>query len=79
MENKVNQIFIKHLNMDFLRNTELINKHFFSKEINAPIREVVLALLDIEKEFGRIFSDEFLHNEGFKSFETVIDYMRLNL
>lgn len=75
---KINQICIRHLNVDFLKNVELRNKHFFSKEIDASVREVVLVLLDIEKELGCIFSGEFLRDEGFSSFETVIDYMGLN-
>ena len=74
---KVNQICKRHLNVDFLKDAELRKKHFFSKEVGASVRELVLVLLEIEKELEYTFSDEYLKSGGFGSFDMIVDYMGL--
>ncbi len=77
MENteKVNQICIQYLKIDFIKNPNLANKNFFSKEINAMPRDIMLIMLEIEKNLNFKFSDDFIKKGGFKSFRSIIDYI----
>ena len=76
---KFNQICIKYLAIDFLKREDLQYKDFFSREINIEERELVLVLLELEKQVGIKFSDDFICNGGFKSFSSVCVYMKLYL
>lgn len=77
MENTeiINQICIQYLEIDFLNNPNLVNKSFFSKEINAMPRDIMIIMLKIEKTLNLRFSDDFIKKGGIKSFKSIIDYI----
>lgn len=76
---KLNSIFIKHLGIDYLKNVDLQCEHFFSNKLNVPGRELVLIMLDIENEFEFSFSEDFLREGKFESFNSICDYIKLYL
>jgi len=51
VENAINAIMIKRLGINFVENKDLANECFFGQRIKAPIHELLLSLIDIEKEF----------------------------
>lgn len=71
----INQICIQYLEIDFLNNPNLANKSFFSKEINAMPRDIMIIMLKIEKTLNLRFSDDFIKKGGIKSFKSIIDYI----
>jgi hypothetical protein len=72
-------ICVKHLGVNFKKDTKLRDANFFSKEIHAQEREVVLILLELEHFLGFQFSDEFICNGGFNSFNSVFNYVKTRM
>lgn len=64
-------IFHKHTYIDFIEHKELRTMHFFSGELHIPARELVLILLDIQKNLGVKIPEEALINGQFSTFNSV--------
>lgn len=76
---QVNQIFIRHLHIDFIQNENLWQTPFFSTKLNIEPRELVLVLLELERELNIKISDDFIEKGDFKNFKSIIDYIGIHL
>lgn len=71
----LNELCIKYLQIDVEKNPILKNKNFFSKDINASPRDIMVLMLAIEKELCMKFSDDFILKGGMKSYQSIVDYI----
>jgi len=74
-ENALNEIFIKRVGVDFKKQQHLRDKKLLGIEINAPSRELVMVLYDIENKFCIRIEDEFILGGGFDTFNNIAGYL----
>ncbi len=76
MENAINAIMIKRLGINFVENKDLANECFFGQRIKAPIHELLLSLIDIEKEFHIHLSEQKIIDGKYDTYNHVIELVR---
>lgn len=66
------KILLNRTNIDFCENEELKDLPVFGRKLNIPAREMVLILLDIEKEYNITINDEDVNSYGFMTINKII-------
>lgn len=72
IETKVQHLFFTRLHIDISSYPDYHSESLFGTILRCPIREVVLLMLDIEKEFNISVSEEDLLNGSFGTYEKII-------
>lgn len=75
----INQICFRHLQIDFMKQTALKDVNFFSSQIHAQPRELMLIMLDIENELQIKFPDQFIKEGGMRSFQSIVEFVGIHL
>lgn len=73
----LNELCVKYLRIDVEKNPVLKNKNFFSKDISAKPRDLMVFMLAIEKELCIKFSDDFILKGGMKNYQSIVDYINI--
>lgn len=71
--NLLYRILLNRTNIDFCENEEIKDLPVFSKKLNIPAREMVLILIDIEKEYNITINDEDVNSYGFMTINKIIE------
>lgn len=70
------KILLNRTNIDFCENKDLKDLPVFGKKLDIPAREMVLVLLDIEKEYNITINDEDVNNYGFMTVNKIIKIIK---
>lgn len=71
--NLLYRILLNRTNIDFCENEELKDLPVFGRNLNIPAREMVLILIDIEKEYNITINDEDVNSYGFMTINKIIE------
>lgn len=70
------KILLNRTNIDFCENEELKDLPVFGRKLNIPAREMVLVLLDIEKEYNITIKEEEIDNYSFSTVNKIIEMIK---
>ncbi|WP_304519639.1 peptide maturation system acyl carrier-related protein [Clostridium tagluense] len=70
-ENILVEIFLKRANINFKDNFQLKKENLLGSKINIPVRELVLALFDVQEKFSISISSEILLSGKFNTFNNI--------
>ncbi|MBW9159136.1 peptide maturation system acyl carrier-related protein [Clostridium tagluense] len=71
IENILIEIFLKRADINFQDNYQLKKENLFGSKINIPVRELVLALFDVQEKFSISISSEILLSGKFNTFNNI--------
>ena len=75
----LNNIFLKHSNIDFNKNECLKNENVFGNKIGLNPRELVLILFEIENEFEISITKNIIANGNFNSYINILNLVNNEL
>lgn len=71
IQQKLNLIFLKRVNIKFDDKESLKNINLLGEEISIPVRELVLIALDIEKQFNVKISENEILEGNLKTYNRI--------
>lgn len=79
IENKLNDIFIRRINLDFLKETSLKNDNLLGLKIGMATRELLYVYFDIIHIFSVKINEEDIINGEFTTFNKILKVLKKDL